>query len=212
MVFDIESFYPSISEKLFNEAIQYAKNIVETPDHDMIVISHSRRSSLFHENEPWVKKESNKDFDVTMGSNDVAEISKLVRLLMLSKLVHLFQDNSVQLHRDDGLGAPRHLSGPETERICKNVAKIFKNCGYSITSKTNLKRGDYLNVKSDLQNNSYKPYRKPDKLPVYIHKHSNHPQTIRNELLKSIAKTISDLSYIFLYIGKSYEKVVLLLS
>ena len=46
----------------------------------------------------------------------------------------------------------------------------------------------------DLQNNSYKPYRKPDNLPVYIHKHSNHPPTILNELPKSIAKRISDLS------------------
>ena len=45
-----------------------------------------------------------------------------------------------------------------------------------------------------LQNNSYKPYRKPDNLPVFIHKHSNHPPTILNELRKSISKRISDLS------------------
>ena len=55
MVFNIESFYPSISEKSFNEAIQYAKNIVEIPNHDMIIINHSKRSLLFHENEPWKK-------------------------------------------------------------------------------------------------------------------------------------------------------------
>ena len=46
----------------------------------------------------------------------------------------------------------------------------------------------------DLQNNSYKPDRKPDNLPVYIHKHSNHPPTVLNKLPKSIAKRISDLS------------------
>ena len=45
----------------------------------------------------------------------------------------------------------------------------------------------------DLQNNSYKPYRKPDHLPVYIHKHSSHPPTILNELPNSIAQRISDL-------------------
>ena len=98
MVFSIESFYPSISEKLFTKAIPYAKNIVEIPDHDMTIINHSRRSLLFHENELWVKKEGNKDFDVTMGSTDGAEISELVGLLMLNKLVHLFQGNSVGLH------------------------------------------------------------------------------------------------------------------
>ena len=46
----------------------------------------------------------------------------------------------------------------------------------------------------DLQNNSYKPYRKPDNLPVYIHKHPNHPPKILNELAKSIAIKISDFS------------------
>ena len=51
-----------------------------------------------------------------MLSNDGAEISEVVGLLMLSKLVHLFQDNFVGLYRDDGLGVHRNLPGPETER------------------------------------------------------------------------------------------------
>ena len=92
MVFGIESFYPSpwIIENLFNETIQYAKNIVEIPDHDMIIINHTRKSFLCHENEQWVKKVGNQDFNVAMRSNDGAEISELVGLLILSKLVHLF--------------------------------------------------------------------------------------------------------------------------
>ena len=212
-------FYPSISEKLFNEAIQYAKNIVEIPDHDMIIINHSRKSLLFHKNEPWIKKEGNKDFNVTMGSNDGAGISEPVRLLVLSKLVHLFHDNSVGLYQDDRLGVLRDLSGPKTERLRKNVVRISKNCGLNITSTTNLKTVDYLDVTFDLQNNSYKSYRKPDNLPAYIHKHLNHPPTILHELPKSIAKRISDLSSsknifhdaIPVY-TKPYEKVVLLLT
>ena len=194
MVFDIESFYPSISEKLFNDAIQYAKQTVEIPDHDMIIINHSRKSLLFHDNEPWVKREGNEDFDVTMGSNDGAEVSELVGLFMLNKLVNLFQDNSVGLYRDDGLGVVRELSGPETERLRKNVIKTFKECGLNITSKSKLKTVDYLDVTFDLQSNSYKPYRKPDNLPVYIHKDSNHPPSILRELPKTIAKRLSDLS------------------
>ena len=87
-----------------------------------------------------------------------------------------------------------HFSGPETERLRKNVVKIFKDCGLSIRSKTNLKIVDYLDVTFDLQNNSYKPYRRPDNLPVYIHKYSNHPSAIINELPKSIPKRIPDLS------------------
>ena len=142
----------------------------------------------------WVKKEGNQDFDVTMGGNDGVEISELVGLLMLSKLVHLFQDNSVGLYRDDWLGVLMDLPGPKTEKLKINVAKIFKDCWLSITSKTNLKIVDYLDVIFDLQNNSSKPCRKPDNLLVYIHKHSKHPPAILNKLPKSIAKRISDLS------------------
>ena len=150
MVFDIESCYPLISEKLFKEAIQYAKNIVEIPNHDMVIINHSKKSFQFHENELWVKKGGNKYFHVTVGTNDGAE---LVVLVILSKLVHLFQDDSVGLYRDDGLGELRDLSEFETERLRKNVIKILKDYGLSITSKTNLKIFD---VTFELQNNNLK--------------------------------------------------------
>ena len=194
MVLDIENFYPSISENLFKKAIQYAKNIVEILDHDMVIINHSQKFFIFYENKPWVKKEGNEDFDATTGSNDGARISELIGLLMFSKLVHLFQDNSVGLYWDDGLGVLRNFPGPETKRLAKDVLKIFKDCGLSITSKTNLKIIEFLDVTFDLQNNSYKPYSKPDNLPVYIHKHSNQQLTIRNDLPKTMAKIMSDLS------------------
>ena len=78
--------------------------------------------------------------------------------------------------------------------MIRYVVKVFKNLGLSITSKPNLKIVDYLSVTFDLQNNSYKPYRKPDNLLVYIYKQLNHPPTILNELPKIISKRISDLS------------------
>ena len=62
----------------------------------------------------------------------------------------------------------RDSQSSKTKRLRKNVVKIFKNYALSITSKTNLKIVDYLDVTFDLQNNSCKPYRKPDNLPVYI--------------------------------------------
>ena len=54
---------------------------------------------------------------------------------MFSKLVHFFDDSSVVLYRDDGLGVLRILPCSETERLGKNVSKMFKDCGLSITSK-----------------------------------------------------------------------------
>ena len=50
MVFDIESFYPSITERLFNNAIQFAKQITEISDYDMSLINQSRKTLLFNEN------------------------------------------------------------------------------------------------------------------------------------------------------------------
>ena len=39
----------------------------------------ARRSFLFHNSEPWIKKENSK-FDVTMGAFDEAEVCELVGL------------------------------------------------------------------------------------------------------------------------------------
>ena len=59
----------------------------------------------------------------------------------------------------------------------------------------NLKPVDFLDVRFELVNNTYQPYRKPNNEPVYIHKQSNHPPNILKELRKSINKRISDISY-----------------
>ena len=37
--FDIESFYSSIAERLFTNAIQFAKQITKISDHDMSLIN-----------------------------------------------------------------------------------------------------------------------------------------------------------------------------
>ena len=67
MVFDIESFYPSITERLFTDAIQFAKQITEISDYDMSLINQSRKTLLFNEKIPWAKKDGSEDFDVPMG-------------------------------------------------------------------------------------------------------------------------------------------------
>ena len=46
---------------------------------------------------------------------------------------------SIGLYRDDGLAIFKNTSGPQTERIRKNVTRQFKNHGLKITIQTNLK-------------------------------------------------------------------------
>ena len=43
-------------------------------------------------------------------------------------------------------------------------------------------------------NKEHTSYRKPDNDPIYIRKHSNHPQNIFRDLPKSISKKVTDTS------------------
>ena len=85
------------------------------------------------------------------------------------------------------------LSGPEIERLKKNVVKIFKDCGLNITTEANLHTVNYLDVTFDLRKDTCLPYRKQDNPPVYINNCSNHPPTVIKQLPKSISKQLSDL-------------------
>ena len=81
-VFDIESFYPSITEKLLTDSINFAKQYTDIPDQDINIIMHSRKSLLFNNDKAWIKKD-NSSFDVTMDSYDGAQVCEPVHLKRL---------------------------------------------------------------------------------------------------------------------------------
>ena len=210
-VFDIESFYPLISLELLEDAINFAKTICNISEQDLAIIMQARRTLLFNNGEPWVKKVGNEEFDVPMGCFDGAEICDLVGIYKLYQLKNAIRKENVGLYRDDGLGILRNLSGPEIERIRKRIIKIFKDSGLNITIKMNLKTVDFLDVRFDLLNGTYQPYRKPNNQPVYINKQSNHPPNILKELPKAINKRISDISCnenVFNNAKTTYEKAL----
>ena len=164
-------------------------------DHDQLaIIMQSRKTLLFYDNDPWVKKTGDEGFDVTMGCNDGAEICETVGIYMLSRLNNIMKRDNIGLYRDDGLGICQNMSKTEIERMKKSIVKIFKDSGLSITIKCNLKSVDFLDVTFDLKNNTYKPYRKPNNKPQYINKHSNHAPNVLKQLPKSIEKRISENS------------------
>ena len=88
------------------------------------------------------------------------------------------EQNNVGLYRDDGLGIFRNLSRPDIERKKKDIIKMFKSFGLSVTVTTNVTSANYLDVNFDLTKDIYKPYRKPNDELVYIDRHSNHPPNI----------------------------------
>ena len=101
---------------------------------------------------------------------------------------------NICLYRDGGLGIFLKIPKSEIERKKKQIVKVFKDCGLSITIKYNFKSLDFLDVTFDLVNEIYKPYCKPNNKPLYINKHSNRPLNILKQLRKSIEKRISETS------------------
>ena len=102
LMFDIKDFYPSIKEGLLIEALEFAKQHVIINSKDRETIFHARKSLLYKEGEPWIKKQSN-NFDVTMGSYDGAEVCELIGIFMLSLIGNKYNPNNIGLYRDDGL-------------------------------------------------------------------------------------------------------------
>ena len=94
-VFDMENFYPSITEKLLTDSIIFAKKYIDITDRDIDIIMHSRKSLLFDSNFAWVKK-NNSSFDVTMGSYDGAEVCELVGLFILNRLSNEYGKENIE--------------------------------------------------------------------------------------------------------------------
>ena len=72
----------SISKDLLKISINYARTFVDINSDEEETIMHCRKSLLFNNSDIWIKKGS-KDFDVTMGSFDGAEICHLVDVYIL---------------------------------------------------------------------------------------------------------------------------------
>ena len=193
VVFDVKDFYPSISESLLKEALNFAKSHIDISRNDERTILHARKSLLFDKSHVWIKKEGGL-FDVTMGAYDGAEICELVGTYLLHIISQKYDKNNIGLYRDDGLGVFSNTSGPQNERIKKDFVKIFREKGLEIIIKCNLKVTDYLDVTLNLTDGTYKPYRKPDDETNYVHVESDHPPIILKQLPIAVEKRLSDLS------------------
>ena len=81
-----------------------------------------------------------------MGSYDGAEICELVGRYLLNPLNTVIDKSSVDLYRDDWLGAINNANGAKLDRIRKNIIALFQEEGLSITIEKNLIEADFLDV------------------------------------------------------------------
>ena len=101
------------------------------------------------------------------------------------------------LYRDDGLSVTP-VPPRQTETLKKKIGAIFAKHGLSITAQADITRTDFLDVFFDLENNTYKPYNKPNSIPQYTHRLRNHtpslpPQSGKN-IPEGVNKRLSSIS------------------
>ena len=137
ITFDVCDFYPSISEDLLLNALDYSSKFTTITPQDRHIIIHAKKSLLYHQNSPWTKKNTNDMFDVTMGSYDGAETCELIGIYMLSLIAPKFKDE-VGLYRGDGLAVCK-ATPKEIEKTKKEVCNVFKLKGLKITMDANKK-------------------------------------------------------------------------
>ena len=89
------------------------------------------------------------------------------------------------LYRDDGLFILRKINKQQTDKIGKKIISIFKNIDFKIEIVTNLIEVDFLDVTFNLENNTYRPYKKTNDKLIYIDASSNHPPQIKKTANKN---------------------------
>ena len=72
-----------------------------------------RKTLLFQNSEPWVKKRGNENFNVPMSCYDGAKLCELVGSFILNKLTSIVDKSD---YHDDGLGIFYNVLKPEIER------------------------------------------------------------------------------------------------
>ena len=86
------------------------------------------------------------------------------------------------------------LTQRQNENLKKRICQIFQENGLKITIQANLKVVDFLDITLDLENNSYKPYTKPNSSILYVNVESNHPPNIVKNIPENVNKRLSSIS------------------
>lgn len=117
----------SISEALLKLLLNYTRQFFTVSDEDIEIVIHTRKTLLFNNNEPWVKKGDSPMFNVAMGSYDGAEVCELVGLYIRHKLTSSYPSGNISLYRDDDLVVFKNMSARSLDRTRKDFSKFLEN-------------------------------------------------------------------------------------
>ena len=154
-----------------------------------------RKSVLFNNGKVWTRKD--KDFDVTMGAQEGAEIAELTGIYLLKQvnesLSRLGEKTHAGLYRHDGLIYIENANGPLINKIEKALHHIFKNNKLSISMEQKGHTVNFLDV-TLTTDGSHKPYKRPNSNIKYVRRASNHPPSISKNIPSSIQKRLNTIS------------------
>ena len=83
----------------------------------------------------------------------------------------------------------------QLETIKKSLQKTAKDFGLEVAAESNFKIVNYLDVKLNLHDVSFRPCDKSDDIIQYINKEFNHPPDLIKHLPASIEKQLSNNSF-----------------
>ena len=106
-------------------------------------------------------------------------------------LTNILSKDNIGLYRDDELFILRKINKQQTDKLRKKIISIFKNIDFKIEIVTNLTEADFLAVTLNLENNTYRPYKKSNDKLIYTDVSSNHPPQIEKRLTKIISDRLS---------------------
>ena len=152
-------------------------------------------TTLFNDGKVWTKKD--KDFDVTMGAQDGAEVAELTGIYLLKQvndyLSSLGEKSEVGLYRDDGLIYLENANGLLISKIEKALHRIFKRNQLKISVEQKGYTVNFLDVTLSTDG-SHKPHKKPNHNLKYVSRASNHPPCIPRNIPSSIEKRLNTIS------------------
>ena len=82
----------------------------------------------------------------------------------------------------------KYINGYQIDQLHKKFIKIFKEIGFKLDLETNLKIVGFLDMTFNLVNGSYKLYKKPNSILLFINKILNDSP----KMIKKLPKTIND--------------------
>ena len=103
------------------------------------------------------------------------------------------------------------MSGPQSEKVKKDLQVLFKKFGLNLIIVFNKTTDDYLEITLNSLDGTYKLNQKPGSTLQYIHKESNHPPYIIKQIIMTIETRLSNHSSnetVFRHAAEDYEKAL----